>query len=704
VIASADVVQGDKITFVGVIPTASALHQLPTPPSDFTGRQEDLDFLRSRLAQGGTGAIFGLRGMGGVGKTTLALKLADELKPRFPDAQIYLDLKGVDPRPLTSAQAMAHVIRSFHPEAPLTESEAELAGLYRSVLDGKRVLLLMDNAARKEQVEPLVPPSTCLLLVTSRSHFVLPGLLARDLDEMPETDARTFLLTIAPRIGDAADEIARLCGRLPLALRLAGSALAERLNLSPSEYIRRFQEGKERFSEVDVSLNLSYELLDEERRRLWRMLAVFPGTFDGPAAAAVWDLPPDSAQDALGELVRRSLVEWEEKEQRYGLHDLSRAFATGRLEPGEREAGQRRLAEHFLAVLRAADDLFLQGGTSIQAALRLFDAEWGNIQAGHAWAATHPPGDDTAARICDEYPDAGTYVLSLRQPAREQIRWRELGLAAARQGEDRVSEGSHLCNLGLAYADLGETRRAIELYEQALIIDREIGDRRGEGADLGNMGNTYVILGETRRAIELHEQQLAIAREIGDRHGEGNAIGSLGIAYAALGEARRAIELHEQYLAIAREIGDRRGEGGALGSLGLAYANLGETRRAIELYERRLAIAREIGDRRGEGNALGNLGIAYKSLGEPRRAIELYEQQLAIVREIGDRRREGNACWNLGLAYEAEGDLARAAKLMQVMVDFEREIGHSDAEKHAARVEALRARIADQASGSDSAP
>ena len=149
--------------------TLAPLHQLPTPPADFTGREEDLNFLRSKLSQGGTGAIFGLRGMGGVGKTTLALKLANELKPRFPDAQIYLDLKGVDPQPLTPSQAMAYVVRAFHPEAPLPESEAEMAGLYRSVLDDKSVLLLMDNAAKKEQVEPLIPPSTCLLLVTSRS-------------------------------------------------------------------------------------------------------------------------------------------------------------------------------------------------------------------------------------------------------------------------------------------------------------------------------------------------------------------------------------------------------------------------------------------------------------------------------------------------------------------------------------------------------
>jgi tetratricopeptide (TPR) repeat protein len=637
-------------------PALAPLHQLPTPPADFTGRQEDLDFLRSHLAPGKTGAIFGLRGMGGVGKTTLALKLAAELKPEFPDAQIYLHLKGVDPNPLTTAQAMAHVIRSFHPEARLPEGDAEVAGLYRTVLDGKRVLLLMDNAAGKEQIQPLIPPPTCLLLVTSRFHFALPGLVDRDLEEMSETEARGLLLRIAPRIGDAAGEIGGLCGRLPLALRLAGSALAERRSLSPTEYVRRLKEGKERFDGVDASLNLSYELLDEERRRLWRLLAVFPGSFDGKAAAAVWELDPEAAEDRLDELVRISLVDLEEQEVRHRLHDLARSFAEKCLEAAEREIGQRRLSEHFLRALGDADDLYLQGGDSIPVALKTFDTEWRNIQAGHAWAARHAQEEEAAARICSKYPDTGTFLLELRQSARERIRWRELGIAAARQHNDRAAEGTHLGNLGLAYAELGETRRAIELYEQ----------------------------------------RLAIAREIGSRHGESQTLGNLGLAYAVLGDPRRAIELYEQALVLDREIGDRRGEGADLGNLGIVYGILGETQRAIEFFEQALTIDREVGDRRGEGNALGNMGIAYKKLGETRRSIELYEQVLIIDREIGDRQSESLASWHLGLAYEKEGDLARAADLMQVMVDYEREIGHIDAENDASVVEALRARIAEQ--------
>jgi tetratricopeptide (TPR) repeat protein len=635
----------------------STLHQLPTPPADFTGREEDLNFLRSRLAEGGTGAIFGLRGMGGVGKTTLALKLASELKPRFPDAQIYLDLKGVGPQPLTVAQAMAHVIRAFNPEARLLESEAELAGMYRSVLEGRRTLLLMDNAAKREQIELLIPPSTCLLLVTSRFRFALPGLIARNLDEMPEKDARDLLLRISSRISDTADEIARLCGRLPLALRLAGSNLAERPNLSPSEYGRRLREGKEHFTEVEASLNLSYEFLDEERRQLWRILAVFPGSFDGSAAAAVWELTPDYSQDVLGELVRSSLVEWEEKEKRYHLHDLSRVFADGRLEASEREACQRRHAEHFLRVLGAVNTLFLQGGTSIHLALKVFDTEWSNIQAGQSWAASHAQEDNAANRICADYPNAGSYILSLRQHIREQIRWREFGLAAARRCKDKRVEGNHLGNLGNGYKDLGETQRAIEFYKQALVIGREIGDRRGEG----------------------------------------NALGSLGLAYADLGKTRSAIKLYKQTLIINREIGDQRGESNSLGNLGRAYAALGENRRAIKLYEQALIIDREIGNRSGEGADFVNLGLAYNNLGETPRSIDLYKQALIIDREIGDKSGESVASWNLGLALEREGDLAQAADLMQFCVDYELEIDHPNAEKDAAYLAALRARIADAA-------
>ncbi|HYG63413.1 MAG TPA: tetratricopeptide repeat protein [Thermoanaerobaculia bacterium] len=652
-----------QISFGGAAPPlpVSPLHQLPSPPADFTGREAELADLRKAVEQGGA-TISGLRGMAGVGKTALALKLAEQLKPLFPDAQLYLDLKGVSSTPLFPTQAMSHVVRSYYPDAQLPERQEELAALYRSVLNGKRALLLMDNAAGREQVESLIPPKGCLLLVTSRFHFHLPGLLTRDLDELSPEEAKKLLLKIEPRIGESAAELAGLCGRLPIALRLAGAALTERPDLSPATYVERLKDARKLLDLVEASFTLSYDLLPEDLQKRWRELAVFPGSFDLKAAAAVWAMEPEPADDMLGALLKSSLVDGEDG--RYRLHDLARVFAASRLEEAERAEARRRHAEHYAWVLAAANFLYLKGGDSVLVGLRLYDLEWGNIQAGFAWAAEGAKADEAAARLCSRYLDAGADCLDLRQPKRERIQWLESALAAARQLGDRSAEGRHLGNLGIAYKNLGDARRATDHYEQVLQIARETGDRRGEGSALGNLGN----------------------------------------AYAKLGDARRATEHYEQHLQIAREIGDRRGEGNALGNLGNAYAGLGDVRRAIEHFEQVLQIAQETGDRRGEGQTFGNLGNAYAELGDVRRAIEHHEQRLQIAREIGDRAGEARGSWNLGLLYEAEDDLERAVELMQRQVEYAREIGHQEAEKWAARVDAIRARIQETPSRPKKAP
>ena len=235
--AHGDVVGRDKVIIEAAASGVPALHQLPAPPPDFTGRGQELTELLTAVEKGGV-SISGLQGLGGVGKTALALKLAEQLMPRYPDAQFYLDLKGVTGKPLTSTEAMAHVIRAYHPTAKLPEDEAELGGLYRSVLHNQNALLLMDNAKDAQQVESLLPPPACLLLVTSRQHFTLPGLLAKTLDTLPPADARALLVRIAaPRLQQENEEVtarlAQLCGYLPLALRTVGSALSVRVDLDP---------------------------------------------------------------------------------------------------------------------------------------------------------------------------------------------------------------------------------------------------------------------------------------------------------------------------------------------------------------------------------------------------------------------------------------------------------------------------------------
>jgi hypothetical protein len=330
------------------------LHEVPPAPADFTGREDKLNELLVSIEGGGV-TISGLQGMGGIGKTALALKLVELLKPRYSDAQFFLDLKGASTQPLTVAEALAHVVRAYHPAAKLPDSENELRGLYLSVLEGQRALLLMDNAASAEQVEPLIPPSGCLLLVTSRQHFIVPGLGAKNLDTLSAADARELLQTIAPRIGTDADEIAALCGYLPLALRLAAATLLKYRNLSPADYVRRLQGRQQRLKFIDASLSLSYELLSEELRERWRWLAVFPQTFSSDAAAAVWQVEVDQPKFILGELMAESLAEWNESSCRYRLHDLARLFAHAKLSVKEREVGEKRFATHYRDVMATAN-------------------------------------------------------------------------------------------------------------------------------------------------------------------------------------------------------------------------------------------------------------------------------------------------------------------------------------------------------------
>jgi tetratricopeptide (TPR) repeat protein len=616
-----DVVGRDKIVQEARAPVVLALHQLPPPPRDFTGRSEEIRDLMVAVEKGGV-TISGLQGLGGVGKTALALKLAEHLTPRYPDAQFYMDLKGVSKEPLTPKAAMEYVIRAYHPDAKLPESEAELSGLYRSVLHEKKALLLMDNAWDARQVEPLIPPPSCMLLVTSRQRFTLPGLVPKNLDSLSPSDARSLLIRVAPRLSqekkDYAGDLARLCGNLPLALRSVASTLAARINVSAADYVRKLTDAQDRLklTATDACLQLSYDLLTEDLQKRLLTLSVFPDSFDAAGAAAVWEAESKIAVETLGEFLVYSLLEFNISSDRYRFHDLVRVFADGLLGGPERMVAQLRHAAHYKDVLAATEGLYLQGGQSVRKGLALFDAEWGNIQAGQVWTTAHASEDIAATRLCSQYPGASPDCLGLRVHPRERILWLEVSLAAAQQLKDRTAEGAHLGNLGIAYGSLGEY------------------DRRSEGNSLGNLGNAYLFLGERTRAIMLYEQRLQIAQEIGDLHGEGTALGNLGNAYLLLGDYRRAIEYFNENIEIAHRIGDRRSEGIAVGNLGCTFRSKGDDRRAIEYHVRCLQIAREIGDLGSEGTSLWNMSLSLDKLGDRAEAIVNAEAALKIYEQI----------------------------------------------------------------------
>ena len=491
---------------------------LPADLPDFTGREDEMTRLETLLRRREGAAISAIGGMGGVGKTALAIQVAHLVKDDFPDGQVLVNLRGFDRehKPLTCAEAMRQVIAWLAPNAKPPDDEDQLSAAYHGLFEGKRVLLLADNAAETAQVRPLLPAPPSAVVVTSRRTIQLPGLKGMNLDALSPEEADKLLVDIldAGRAKPAERAtIAGLCGRLPLALRVAANFLKTHETWAAAEYIEALRERRKNLQQDDLdvraTLSLSVSELEREsptRAERWRMLAVFPASFLRDAAAAVWDITSDSARDDLDTLVERSLLQFDSDEGRFRLHDLFRDLAREEPSPEQAEEAGARHARHYQKVAALADDTYEKGGENVLAGLRLFDAERTQIEAGQAWAVARRAERDDATRLSSDYALRAPYVLDLRLSARERISWFEAAAEGARHIGDRWGEGQALGNLGGAYRASGETRRAIEFYEKHLEIAREIGDRRGEGATLGNLGNAYADLGETRPAIELYEQ------------------------------------------------------------------------------------------------------------------------------------------------------------------------------------------------------
>ena len=500
--------------------------QLPDPVDDFVGREDQIAKITARLKRQQGAAISAIGGQGGVGKTELAYYVAREVRDHYPDGQVQINLRGLDTEPVTPTAAMRDVLLRLAPDQQLPDNDQHLAELYQGLLAERRVLILADNAKDSAQVAPLVPKPPSALLVTSRQSIPLPGVEPVNLDQLAPAEAAKLLRENVGEDRANDDEIARLaelCGHLPLALRAAGERLAGARALSTADYLDKLEHdrGDLRYQgrEVMAILAESVDALGHDQPELvekWRSLAVFTAPFDRPAAEAVGELDAEE----LEVLVGRNLVIFDEKDDRFRLHDLFRDLAREGLSEEKEYAAAKRHAGHFLGVLSKAGSRHLEDREGFFEGLRLFDRERAHIGAGQAWAAGRAEGDNEAALYAQSYPLFSASLLSLRQHASDRIAWLVVSAQAAHKLGNKKEQSYALGNLGNAYSDLGETRKAIDYYEQLLAIARETGDRHGEGAVLGNLGLAYSDLGETRKAIEYFEQDLAIARETGDRRGE----------------------------------------------------------------------------------------------------------------------------------------------------------------------------------------
>ena len=603
------------------------LHQLPSLTEHFTGRAAELAALcsgiRQRAKEGKpTAIVSAIEGMGGVGKTELAVAAAYALAGDFSGAQIILSLAAHSPNPVTPAQVRDELLSKVHPDKKLPEDDGALWGLYQNIFredNGlpRRMLVILDDVSDDAQVRALMPPPGCAVIITSRRALASGEPLR--LTTFPPAEAIALLRSFRDNLTEAdAGAVAELCGFLAVALQAAGGFLKRHVAKPSTEYIAELRDdplNRLRHADAAFDVNVVFERslrdMTAPQRAAFHRLAVMAYGFDREAALAVAGCNGDD----LDELVALNLLEFHRRTERCDWHDLVRAFAAKGLSLEEEHAARMRHARHFTTVGKRADKLYRTRGTMLDG-LALFDRERRHIEAAFEFlhscsrrrkeAESEPSSavrltsaatKEAACRQLVALVDAVVYTGDLRfHPRHQRIPWLEAQLAAAREIGDRRGEGTALGNMGLAYRNLGYARKGFEFYEQRLFIAREIGDRRGEGQALGSLAIAYAALGDARKAIEFYEQDLVIAREIGDRRGEGQDLGNLGNAYAALGDACKAIEFYEQYCNIAREIGDRRGEGIALWNSALALKEIGQRDDPIGRAEAALKIFEQIED------------------------------------------------------------------------------------------------------------
>ncbi|ANB04104.1 hypothetical protein SAM40697_6784 [Streptomyces ambofaciens] len=670
---------------------------LPYDAPDFSGRTAELaQLLDERPGAGGPVTVSLIDGMAGIGKTALAVHAGHRLAQRYPDGQLFVDLQAhtAQRAPLDAGSALGVLLRQLGvaPER-IPPSAAERAGLWRAELADRRVLVILDNAAGTDQVRPFLPGTTrSLLLVTSRRRLTgLDGAACLSLDPLPAADAiGLFTRIVGKRVDEeplAALDILHLCGFLPLAVRIAAARLRHRPRWSAAHLADRLRDQRRRLAElsttergVAAAFAMSYQQLDAEQRRMFRLLGLHPGPdADGRAAAALAGVAPERAERLLEELLDAHMVRQHEA-GRYTFHDLLRRYAHTLAEdeepPAVRRAALDRLFDHFVAGASAAAALLFPHsrgarpappagaapGTAVawlrdaQQAQAWLDAERAGLLAAGAYMAAHGWLAHTArlASALHRY----LYDRALHADA---LALGEQALQASALSGDRTAQGRFLTDLAWLYWRRGCDARAARHAARAARLARQAGDRSGEARARDCLGHLFLRGHDQEQAHHCFLTALRLSRAVQDRHGEARGQVGLGLVHERLGRYEAARGHHHRALELYRELGDAGGEAVALVGLGAVHGRQGRYGQAHGLTLRALRVQRSLGNRGHETEALNALGEAALALGAPRQAAERHEAALALAREVGFRPEQARAFQGLARAHDALGrpDLAR---------------------------------------------
>jgi DNA-binding SARP family transcriptional activator len=640
-------------------------HQLPPVTSDFTGREQESATISAVLARAGKQqavTVVAISGMAGVGKTTCSLRVAHRMVDEFPDGQLYVDLRGAEPDPLGPGEVLSRFLRAIGTAGTdLPSSVDERLAMYRSSLAGRRMLVILDNAADEAQVASLFPGSpTCAVIVTSRRRLSgLAGAHHVELDMLSENEAISLLEAIAGpnRVVEdrqSACRLARLCGYHPLSLRICGTRLAARPHWSIGTFAQRLADRHVRLNElgygtmnVRASFNLSYEGLGPQTRRLFCLL----GLLDSPdfaawLAAPLLDTSVERAEEQIELLVESRMLEIAQRDQtgraRYRFHDLihcfSRELAATMVSSEERRAILDRVLGAWLAL---AD--------------RAHESSYGaNFLLSHGDAPRWPLEEHYSRSLLAEpwlwwESERGSLVAVIRQ--------------AADEGLDEAC-----WDLAVTSTTLFGTYRYLEdwwaTHEAALTVTRRLGNRRGEAISMSHTGGLRIFQRRYEDAVDLLRSAADLLSELGERRAQAFAYVGLGIAERGRADLQKAL----QYFLVSRNLLDANhdllAEAHVLLHMGQTYLSLRDIPQAEDLLVQSRTIAQRIESRPIEGYISRWLGETYLAKGDCDRAEMAFLRSVELISPIGDTQAEALALQGLARTMLSRGDRARAGSFL----------------------------------------
>ncbi|MGI5215852.1 ATP-binding protein [Plantactinospora sp. CA-290183] len=715
----------------GTAPVAVS-NTLPRDTAGFTGRDDELRSLLETVGapEGGTLIpVHAIDGMPGIGKTALAVHAGHLLAPRFPGGQFFVDLHAhsAGQGPVRPADALFALLSADGVDPGQIPSDLDArAALWRGRMAGRRALVILDNAAGREQVEALLPGAAgCLVLVTSRRR--LTGLsachaaMALPLGTLSPEHAAALFTTMAGRPVDggeaaAIDDLVRLCGCLPLAICLLAAKLRPEPQWRVADLVRELAHASDRLTQmraedvaVAAAFDLSYQLLPAGMRRFFRRLGLHPGAdLDRYAAAALDATSTAKAQRQLDALYHHHLLD-QPVRGRYRMHDLIGEYARDRVHndpiPDQTEAVNRVL-DYYRYAAHAANrrlsrpgrrpaDIAVPPSTALpELRTRAQALQWRDAERGNLLACTRLLSIDAGNRRVITFAAAVAPYLRQNGPWDDAIHLYETAATAAREAGDRPAQADILHQLGTIHRACGNYGPAADALWQALDLHQQL-DLVGGTADvLTERAGLRRHTGDHADAAADLETALGLYEDLGDLHGQASALGELAVVRHLADDRTAALAAQQRALSLYRKLGDLHGEADTLNHLGLAQQVVSDYPAAIDAHRQALESYRALGDRYGEARALNCLGIALCEIGEHSTAEPVLTEALPIHRSLGYRLGQANALNYLNTVHRARNDHAAAERALSQALSLYRELGYQVGQADAINQLGVLARLA----------